>query len=79
MQSRSFKYYSRSPKNCAERLYAISSSFGGHAGLYHSAASLLSTEAVAEVRRQVHGVVPAFANAHTDVSDAVALLGEHLA
>eukprot|EP00170_Pyropia_yezoensis_P002161 contig_9087_g2165 len=30
-------------------------------------ADVLPTEAAAEVRRQVHGVVPAFDNAHTDV------------
>lgn len=45
-----------------------------HLANYQLKADVFPTEAAAEVRLQVHGVVPAFDNAHTDVSDVVALL-----
>lgn len=37
-------------------------------------ADVLPTEAAAEVRRQVHDVVPVYGNAHLDMSGIVALM-----
>lgn len=37
-------------------------------------ADVLPAEAAADVRRTVHGVVPAFDNSHMDVSDIVAFM-----